>query len=59
MKKAESQKILGEPKKGRKQTKPKYYTPQYVDSYNKGEAHYLETRNVQFNLFFLKQFIIL
>ena len=48
LKKAEGHSMVEEPKKGRKQQKAKYSTLQYLDGYNKGEAHHPETAKGQF-----------
>ena len=48
MKKAESHKMVEEPKTGRKRTKPNYSILQYVDGYDKGEAHHPTTPKDQF-----------
>ena len=43
LKKAEGHNMVEEPKKERKRPKWKYSILQYVDGYNKGEAHHPET----------------
>ena len=48
LKTAEGHNMVEEPKKGRKQQKAKYSTLQYLDGYNKGEAHHPETAKGQF-----------
>ena len=53
LKKAEGYNMVEEPKKGRKRSKPKYSILQYVDGYNKGEAHHPETTKVQFQQIYL------
>ena len=52
LKKAEGHNMVEEPKKGRKRPKPKYSILQYVDGYDKGEAHHPEaTKHFTSNLF--------
>ena len=48
LKKAEGHNMVEEPKKRRRRLKPKYSILQYVNGYNKGEAHYPETAKDQF-----------
>ena len=48
LKKAEGHNMVEEPKKRRRRPKPKYSILQYVNGYNKGEAHYPETAKDQF-----------
>ena len=48
LKKAEGHNMVEEPKKRRKRLKPKYSILQYVNGYNKNEAHYPETAKDQF-----------
>ena len=48
IKKAGSQNMVEEPKTGRKRPKPKYFILEYVDGYNKAEAHHPETAKDQF-----------
>ena len=54
LKKAEDHYMVEEPKKRRKRLKPKYSNLQYIDGYNKGEAHYPETAIVQFLLIYFE-----
>ena len=52
LKKAEVHNMVEETKKGRKRPKPKYSILQYVDGYDKGEAHHPEaTKHFTSNLF--------
>ena len=45
--------MVEEPKKERKRPKSKSSILQYVDGYNKGEAHHPETTKVQFQQTYL------
>ena len=58
LKKAEGYNMVEEPKKGRKRSKPKYSTLQYVDGYNKGEAHHPETAKDQFQQIYFEAIAI-
>ena len=58
LKKAEGYNMVEEPKKGRKRSKPKYSILQYVDGYNKGEAHHPETTKDQFQQIYFEAIAI-